>query len=103
MTLLLNRLTASLNSKKHSVVIFCGLKKSFDTCDYDILLKKLRNIGVTGIDLKWFENYLKGQLQYVSINNAISKAKSIKKGVPQGSILGPILLLIYINDLPLCI
>jgi hypothetical protein len=57
MMLLLNHLTSALNAKKHSIVIFCDLKKAFDTCDHKILLKKLHNIGVSGTELRWFEKY----------------------------------------------
>ncbi len=59
MMLLLNKLTAALNEKKHSIVIFCDLKKAFDTCDHDILLRKMFNIGIRNTELAWFSNYLK--------------------------------------------
>ncbi len=67
MMLLLNYLTKALNAKKHSIVIFCDLQKAFDTCDHEILLKKLSNLGIRNNELLWFKNYLSNREQYVFV------------------------------------
>jgi hypothetical protein len=91
-------ISKSLNDGNYCIGVFLDLKKAFGVCSHSILLKKLEKMGVRGTTLTWFKNYLAGRSQYVDINGTKSESLSLGISVIQGSILGPILFLCYIND-----
>ena len=93
---------SNMDKRLINIVAFLDLNKAFDTIDHDILIKKLHMYGVEQCSLKMLESYLSNRSQTCFINGSFSKCKSVRCGIPQGSILGPLFFLVYINDLPNC-
>ena len=96
---MVDRIVNEIDAKNTPISIFMDLSKAFDTLNHAILLKKLKHYGISDTELKWFKSYLENRYQYVEINNEKSPLCLITTGVPQGSILGPLLFLIYMNDI----
>jgi len=95
---LIDRIVCGMDKSKIPVSIFLDLSKAFDTLDHDILLDKLQYYGLYGRNLDLMKSYLNSRQQYVVFNDIFSDLSFIKTGVPQGSILGPLLFIIYLND-----
>ena len=88
----------ALHSKKFTIGLFLDLSKAFDVMDHSILLSKLRRYGIRGIPYSWFHDYLSNRNHCTLYKTCISEECIIKTGIPQGSILGPLLFLLYVND-----
>ena len=95
----MNQITDAFSQGKYTLGIFIDLSKEFNTINYNNLLEKLKAYGIQSENLKWFKSYLSNRKQFISYNHSKTETKTVKCGVPQGSILGLLFLLIFVNDL----
>ena len=93
----------NLDKNDVNFALFLDLKKAFDTVDHEILIGKLKVYGIDGLELEWFRSYLSCRQQYCALNGHKSSSQQVTRGIPQGSCLGPLLFILYLNDFESCL
>ena len=96
---LVEKITKSIDDDKYTIGIFIDIKKAIDTIDHNILLQKLHFLGVMGVANSWLTSYLSKRMPNVEVYDCMSDLLQVKCGVPQGSVLCPLLSILYINDI----
>ena len=96
----INKISSAIDRYEITKGVFLYLSKAFGTLDHEILFAKLEHYGIRDVALKWIKSYFSCRQQFVQFNEACSTTQTIKCGVPQDSILGPLFFILYINDLP---
>ena len=96
------KISSAIDNNEYAVGIFIDLAKAFDTIDHSILISKMQHYGIRGVAISWIRSYLSNRKQYVLLNETSSYIEQITCGIPQGSILGPLLFVLYINDIVNC-
>ena len=99
---LITKISKVIDDKEYTMGVFLDLSKAFDTVNHNILLHKLKHLGTRGVVLEWFKNYLSNRKQIVKYKLTVSNSLTMKCGVPQGSVLRPLLFSIYVNDITKC-
>ena len=94
-----DKISSAFDRREHAIGVFLDLSKAFDTVNHVILFDKLEHYGIRGLALEWVKSYFSERKQFVEFNNIRSSPQGISCGVPQGSILGPLFFILYVNDL----
>ena len=97
---LINRISSATDQRETTVSVFLDFSKAFDTLDHQILFTTLERYGIRDVALQWIKSYFSCRQQFVQISQTCSPMQTVKCGVPQGSILGPLFFILYIDDLP---